>query len=276
MLSRNAPSKNTKSTTNAVGSVEAEAVAQQDAFASSRVAADNLRRASSAFDGIPQLSLQVPEDSASHLELVRCLLDKDGARRLADLGLTDLDLVRAMYGLKRDNVTSRVINAGMQHLGEGLSEDAGFCSGWMDMVGQLAEALLSELRASMDRQGRTYHTIYHTIEMCNDTYSNFSLTARRNSPHDYQQIAAKALVIPLALYHDLVQDQGPWFNEVSSAERLTDDLRLAAWGLLKGALGEEVGLLVIEAVQHLAHLVLVSGTYVPGSVPRFTKRHCTG
>ena len=85
------------------------------------------------------------------------------------------------------------------------------------------------------------------------------------------QIAAKALVTMFALYHDLIQDQvhfaiftilfalqcqlwshspalfdlllppplhtlvcqGPWFNEVSSAERLVDDLRLHAWDLLK-------------------------------------------
>eukprot|EP00667_Euglena_gracilis_P011851 EG_transcript_12118 len=59
--------------------------------------------------------------------------------------------------------------------------------------------------------------------MATDTARQLQRTAPRGSAEDRRQCAARVLLVPLSLYHDLVQDSTPPFNERRSAERFLQD-----------------------------------------------------
>eukprot|EP01012_Entosiphon_sulcatum_P045906 TRINITY_DN6142_c0_g1_i1.p2 TRINITY_DN6142_c0_g1~~TRINITY_DN6142_c0_g1_i1.p2 ORF type:complete len:572 (-),score=87.98 TRINITY_DN6142_c0_g1_i1:16-1731(-) len=235
----------------------------------SKIALPELSPLERAEDERAKLVAKTQED----LQAMLHALDPEGETKLADLKLKPEDLQRAILGIRRDCRYGQSIAFCLERFGSVL-QNADFLDHITAALSRFASLAFDELEREMKKLRRTYHTESHSIEMVLDCSAQIKVVGPHGTPAHARTAASKILLLVLALYHDIIQDKGPFENERLSVERLLTDFEATFKPILLPLTRAEKALHseacfseahyaeFLRGLRHLADLVINSATYL--------------
>lgn len=177
-----------------------------------------------------------------------------------DLGNALTQLQRLIQEMDYEDRHAAKINHSVEMF-EALLKEPGFQREFQEVALKMCEVAIEKIRKHMlicrvkGSQKGAYHNTAHALEFALDILTN------RLGASD---TAVRLLAYSMALYHDVVQDQLPPENEEKSAEEFVKDFRMMVHPLLVSMYrnASEVEADLMHGLTHMAHLIIVGGTYL--------------